>query len=93
MINTIIIVVARNIAMFLPRQVDEYSEEKALDILQYIQTNIYQPDKIKTKVISRHFGIRQITQVDILNYKLKLVEDRLLHNEMRISEIVTELRH
>ena len=36
--------------MFLPRQVDEYSEEKALDILQYIQTNIYQPDKIKTKV-------------------------------------------
>ena len=57
LINTIIIVVARNIAMFLPRQVDEYSEEKALDILQYIQTNIYQPDKIKTKVISRHFGI------------------------------------
>lgn len=93
MINTIIIVVARNIAMFLPRQVDEYSEEKALDILQYIQTNIYQPDKIKTKVISRHFGISANYPGRYFNYKLKLVEDRLLHNEMRISEIVTELRH
>ena len=27
----------------------------------------------------------------ILNYKLKLVENRLLHSEMRISEIVAEL--
>ncbi len=27
----------------------------------------------------------------ILNYKLKLVENRLLHSEMRISEIVAEV--
>lgn len=75
-----------------------------MNILQYIQTNIYQPDKIKTKVISRHFGIsanylgryfkkhlHETMQQYILNYKLKLVENRLLHSEMRISEIVTEL--
>ena len=104
LINTIIIVVARNIAMFLPEQVNEYSEEKALNILQYIQTNIYQPDKIKTRTISQHFGIsesylgryfkkytNETMQQYILNYKLKLVENRLLHSEMRISEIVAEL--
>ena len=52
LINTIIIVVARNIAMFLPEQVNECSEEKSLGILQYIQTYIYQSEKIKTKAIS-----------------------------------------
>lgn len=104
LINTIIIVVARNIAMFLPEQVDECSEEKALDILQYIQTHIYQSDKIKAKAISQQFGIsesylgryfkkhtNETMQQYILNYKLKLVENRLLHSQMRISEIITEL--
>ena len=47
-INTIIIVVARNIAMFLPEQVDECSEDKSLDILQYIQANIY---KYNAKIV------------------------------------------
>lgn len=32
LINTIVIVVARNIAMFLPEQIDENSEEKSLNI-------------------------------------------------------------
>lgn len=104
LINTIIIVVARNIAMFLPEQVNECSEEKSLGILQYIQTYIYQSEKIKTKAISQHFGIsenylgryfkkhtNETMQQYILNYKLKLVENRLLHSEMRISEIVAEL--
>ena len=104
LINTIIIVVARNIAMFLPEQVDECSEEKSLNILQYIQSNIYQPDKIKAKAISRQFGIsasylgryfkkhtNETMQQYILNYKMKLVENRLLHSEMRINEIVIEL--
>ena len=104
LINTIIIVVARNIAMFLPEQVNECSEEKSLGILQYIQTYIYQSEKIKTKTISQHFGIsenylgryfkkhtNETMQQYILNYKLKLVENRLLHSEMRISEIVAEL--
>lgn len=57
LINMIITVVARNIVIFLPEQVDECSEEKVLDILQYIQTHIYQSDKIKAKAISQQFGI------------------------------------
>ena len=59
LINTIIIVVARNIAMFLPQQVDECSDDKSLDILQYIQANIYQTGKIRAKEISQHFGISE----------------------------------
>ena len=57
LINTIVIVVARNITMFLPEQIDENSEEKSLNILQYIQSNICYPEKIKVKAISQHFGI------------------------------------
>ena len=104
LINTLIIVVARNISMFLPEQVNECSEEKSLNILQYIQANIYKSGKVKAKEISQHFGIspnylgrymkrhtNETMQQYILNYKLKLVENRLLHSEMRISEIVTEL--
>ena len=78
--------------------------EKSLNILQYIQSNICYPEKIKAKAISQHFGIspnylgryfkkqtNETMQQYILNYKMKMVESRLLHSEMRISEIVEEL--
>ena len=88
LINTLIVIVTRNIAKYLPEKIDERSEEKTLDILQYIQNNIYNPDKIKADTISQHFGI---SQKYIIKYKLKLVENRLLHSEMRINEIAAEL--
>lgn len=66
--------------------------------------NIYNPDKIKADTISQHFGISQnylgryfkkhtneTMQQYIIKYKLKLVENRLLHSEMRINEIAAEL--
>jgi len=72
--------------------------------LQYIQANIYKTGKIRAKDISQHFGIsenylgryikkhtNETMQQYILNYKLKLVENRLLHSQMRICEIVEEL--
>lgn len=104
LINTLIVIVTRNIAKYLPKKIDERSEEKTLDILQYIQNNIYNPNMIKADVISQHFGISQnylgryfkkhtneTMQQYIINYKLKLIENRLLHSEMRINEIATEL--
>ena len=58
----------------------------------------------QNEAISHNFGIsenylgryfkkhtNETMQQYILNYKLKLVENRLLHSEMRISEIVAEL--
>lgn len=104
LINTIVIVVARNIALFLPQQINENSEEKSLNILQYIQENIRSPEKIKAKAISHRFGIssnylgkyfkkqtNETMQQYILNYKLNMVESKLLHSDMRIGEIAEEL--
>ena len=45
--------------LFLPPQADECSANKSLDILQYIQANIYQTDKIRAKEINQYFGISE----------------------------------
>lgn len=104
LINTLIVVVARNIARYLPDSVGEHTEDKALDILQYIHQHIYEPDKIRTKVISEEFGIsesylgryfkkhtRENLQEYITNYRMKLIEHRLKHSDLRIGEIADSL--
>jgi len=103
-VNTLIIIVARNIAKSFPEQINETTEERALDISQYIQTNIFTPEKIKAEQISKHFGISETylgryfkkhtsetMQQYITNYKLRLIENRLIHSNMRIIEIADEL--
>ena len=103
LINTLIIVVARNIAKFLPEKVDMTTEEKAVDILQFIQTNIYFPEKLKAEFISNQFGIsnaylgryfkkhtNETMQQYITNYKTKLIEHRLRFSDKRINEIANE---
>ena len=103
-VNTLIIIVARNIAKLLPDTINTSTETKALDILQYIQNYIYESDKIKSEVIAKHFDIsesylgryfkkhtNETMQQYIINYKLKLIESRLLHSNMRIGEIALEL--
>jgi AraC-like DNA-binding protein len=104
LVNTLIVVVARNIAKYLPQEVNEATDEKALDILQYIQQHIYAPEKLRTAAISMEFGVspsylgryfkkhaNETMQQYINNYKLKLIESRLLHSDLRINEIVSEL--
>jgi len=103
-INTVIVIAARNVAMSMPDDVSENTEEKTLDILQYIQANIYFPEKLKAKVIADKAGISEnylgqyfkkhtgeTMQQYIINYKLKLIENRLLHSNMRMVEIANEL--
>jgi AraC-like DNA-binding protein len=104
LVNTIIVVVARNIAKYLPEQVEQGTGEKALDILQYIQQHISDPEKIRTEEISKRFGVsvsylgryfkrhtNETMQQYINSYRLKMVEHRLLHSDMRMGEIVYEL--
>ncbi|QIK53142.1 AraC family transcriptional regulator [Dysgonomonas sp. HDW5B] len=104
LINTLIVIVARNIAAYLPEKISENTDEKAFDILQYIQTNIASPSKIRIDEISRHFGIsesyvgryfkkhtNETMQQYITNYRIKMIENRLLHSDMRITEIAFEL--
>lgn len=104
MVNTLIVIVARNISKFLPVNMDEQTDEKAKDILEYIRLHISQPEKIRSEVISKHFGVsehyvgrffkrhtNETMQQFIMNYKIKMIEHRLLHSDMRISEMVSEL--
>jgi len=103
LVNTLIVIVARNIARFLPEQVSTSTEEKALNILQYIQQHIYEPEKLKAEHISKVFAIsttylgryfkkntNETMQTYITKYKLKLIEHRLKFSDSRIKEIAEE---
>lgn len=103
-VNTIITIVARNIALKLPKNIKENTGEPVLEILQYIQENIFDQENLRAEKLSDHFNIslnylgryfkKQIgetLQSYIVNYKLRLVETRLLHSDMRINEIAYEL--
>lgn len=103
-VNAIITVVARNIALKLPKNIKETTGEMVLEILHYIQENIYDPKQLKANVVSEHFNISihylgkyfkkqtgETFQEYISNYKLRLIESRLLNSDMRINEIADEL--
>lgn len=103
-VNAIITVVARNIALKLPKNIKETTGEMVLEILHYIQENIYDPKQLKATVISEQFNISlhylgkyfkkqtgETLQEYISNYKLRLIEARLLNSDMRINEIADEL--
>jgi len=102
-INTLLVIIARNIAMVLPKNINEHSDSKAIRILQYVQANIYNPDLLKGEHISKKFGIseayigryfrkhmNETLQQYIMNYKLKLIDNRLKHTDMQITEIANE---
>jgi AraC-like DNA-binding protein len=104
LVNSLLVIIARNISQDFPDVIDEASEGKAVDILFYIQAHIYYPEKLRAAAISKHFGIsrtylgryfkkhaNETLQDYIMRYKLKLVENRLLHSHMRVSEIADEL--
>lgn len=103
-VNTVITIVARNISLRLPDKIKATTEEPILKILHYIHQNIYEPEKLKAVQISRELGIsssylghyfkkhtNETMQDYITNYKLKLIETRLLHSDLRINEIAYEL--
>lgn len=104
-VNAIITIVARNIALKLPKNIKETTGEMVLEILHYIQENIYDPKQLKATIISEQFNISlhylgkyfkkqtgETLQEYISNYKLRLIEARLLNSDMRINEIADELR-
>jgi AraC-like DNA-binding protein len=104
LVNTLIVVVARNIARYMPTCVTESTEAKAMDILHYIQTNIYYPEKLRAEALSEHFGIsesylgryfkkqtNETMQQYITNYRARLIEVRLQRSDMRMNEIASEM--
>jgi transcriptional regulator, AraC family len=104
LVNTMITIVARNIALKLPEKIDDKTDQHTIKFINYIQENIFSPESLRASVMSNKLGIAQgylgryfkkhvgeSIQQYITNYKLKLVETRLLHSKMRVNEIVSEL--
>ncbi|MFT4204722.1 MAG: AraC family transcriptional regulator [Chitinophagaceae bacterium] len=102
-VNTMITVVARNIALKLPKNIKESTGEPVLEMLNYIQQNIFEPQQLRAQKLCAHFNISKTClgryfkkqtgdtlQNYITHYKLRLVETRLLHSDMRINEIAYE---
>lgn len=103
-VNTAITIVARNISMRLPERIKVTREDPVYRILQYIHHNIYEAENLRTEnlsrvvAISKHYLGRyfkkhtgETLQAYITEYKLKLVETRLLHSDLRIGRIAHEL--
>ncbi|RPE07935.1 AraC family transcriptional regulator [Chitinophaga lutea] len=101
LINTLITVVARNVALFNLQP--EGQPQAGRDILHYIHQHIYEPEKLKAENIAAHFNIslnyvseyfkkhaQGGMQQYIINYKLSLIEIRLRHSDMRLNEIAGE---
>jgi AraC-like DNA-binding protein len=101
LINTLITVVARNVAMH--NQQLEGQPQAGRDILLYIHQHIYEPEKLKAESLAAHFNIslnyiseyfKKHTQGGmqqyIINYKLSLIEIRLRHSDLRLNEIAAE---
>lgn len=102
-VNALIVIAARNIAKIKPSGVKESADKRVLEIINYIQANIFFPQKIKISVIAEKFDISQTylgsyfknhcgetIQSFISNYKIRLIEHRLRFSDRRINEIVEE---
>ncbi len=102
-VNALIVIAARNISKMRVEHAASNTDKRIVDIINYIQGNIHDPALLKVSVIAQKFGLSEtylgsyfknqcgetITHY-ILNYKLRLIEHRLLFSDMRINEIVTE---
>jgi len=102
-VNTLILLVGRNILKFNEIERLKYADRKILQLISYIQTNIFFPDLLKVEVLSVRFNTAekylgryfkkhtgQTLQGYIQDYKLKLIEQRLQFSDKRMVEIAEE---
>lgn len=101
LVNTLIVVVARNIAKYQELEVSEQTDTRVLDMLQYIQTHIYEPEKLRAEQLSRQFNISptylsryfkhhtgETMQQYIAGYKTRLIIHRLQHSEKGSAKLL-----
>lgn len=102
-VNALIVIAARNIAKIKPANLKVNADKRIQDIINYIQTNIFSPQKLKASVIAETFDISdnylgsyfknqcgETIQHFIANYKIRLIEHRLKFSDRRINEIADE---
>jgi AraC-like DNA-binding protein len=102
-VNALIVIAARNIAAIKPAAASANTDKRALEIIDYIQSNIFSPQLLKAPVMAKRFGISstylgvyfkeqcgETIQHFISNYKLRLIEHQLKFSDRRINEIARE---
>lgn len=102
-VNALIVIAARNISKMRVAHVASNTDKRVLDIINYIQGNIHDPALLKVSSLANKFGFSEsylgsyfkkqcgeTIQHYILNYKMRLIEHRLLFSDMRVNEIVSE---
>ncbi|MGH1518222.1 AraC family transcriptional regulator [Chryseobacterium sp. JK1] len=103
LVQTVLTTVAQNLMKEEILEVNETTDHKVADIIQYVHGHIYNPKKLTGENISKVFGISK-TYIGryfksntgktlneyVVHYKMGLIENRLQHSDMRISEIADE---
>ncbi|MBO9616947.1 MAG: GNAT family N-acetyltransferase [Dyadobacter sp.] len=101
LLNTIITVAARNIALF--QQADHYQSSQPLSLLGYVHEHIYTPQALRVEKLAAYFNISptyvsqyfkretgESLQEYVNAYRLALIESRLAYTNQRLGEIATE---
>lgn len=104
LVNTLIVIVARNIAKYLPAAVHEDTDARVVDILHYVQANLCHPEKLKAEHLGQQFGVsesylgryfknktQETLQQYISNLRQRHIESRLRFSDLRVHEIAAEL--
>lgn len=103
LVNAIIVIAARNIAVIKPQNIAPNATIRILQILDYIQEYIRQPEFLKVAVIAEKFGLsptylgsyfrkqcNESLQEYISSYRIRLIEHRLRFSDKRVHEIADE---
>ncbi|MFD2556093.1 AraC family transcriptional regulator [Sphingobacterium tabacisoli] len=103
LVNAILVIAAKNIAIIKPKGINPQADIRMLQILDYIQEHIRQPNLLKIATIAEKFGLsptylgsyfrrqsNESIQQYISSYKIRLIEYRLRFSDRRIHEIADE---
>jgi AraC-like DNA-binding protein len=103
LVNAIIVIAARNIAINKPQQLTPNADRRTLQILDYIQAYIRQPELLTIAVIAAKFRFsptylssyfrkecNESIQQYISSYRIRLIEHRLRFSDKRVHEIADE---
>lgn len=103
LVNAIIVISARNLAIIKPQNIIPNVDIRLLQILDYIQEHIRQPEFLKVAVTAEKFGLsptylgsyfrkqcNESIQQYISSYRIRLIEHRLRFSDKRVHEIADE---
>ena len=103
LVNSFLIIITRNLVNYQSEMISESKDKRLIEIINYIQKNIYCPELLRASSISSSFNISanylsrffkdksgELLQDYITNYKILLIKNRLKFSDMRVNEIADE---